>query len=345
MTAQPMTGQGADLNVVVLHQVEDACLADIAAVSPRLKVRVGATAERLEKARRRSILYPPVDLNELLPDADILFAFDLPGNLVPSAPRLKWVQLTSAGVDQAATVGLLATGITITTTSGIHAGPMSEYVMATMLMFEHHFPRALRQQIGHTWKRYSMGELAGKTVGIVGYGHIGKAVGRLALAFGMEVYASQRSVAEPSTISVEGWAVHLLPASHLHHLLAQSDFVVLAVPLVQDTSHLIGEAELAAMKPSSFLVNISRGSVVDEPALLKALQEGGIAGAALDVFDTEPLPANSPLWDLENVILTPHSAGISEDYNARATAIFCDNLARYLAGEPLVNLVDKKRGY
>jgi phosphoglycerate dehydrogenase-like enzyme len=144
---------------------------------------------------------------------------------------------------------------------------------------------------------------------------------------------------------VKGGTVHLLPASHLRHLLERSDFVVVAVPLVKDTVRLIGEAELGAMQRTSYLVNISRGSVVDEAALVRALQEGRIAGAALDVFETEPLPGDSAFWDMENVVLTPHSAGVNENYNARATAIFRDNLNRYLAGQPLINVVDKQRGY
>ena len=334
-----------ELNIVVFNQIEDDCVAAIAAVSPYLHVRVGAPAAQLAKARQHNILYPPADINELLGDADVLFTFKLPENLLTTAHRLKWIQFSSAGVDQVAGLGLESTGIILTTTSGMHARPMSEYVLATMLMFTHRFPRALRQQLGHQWKRYATGELAGKTVGIVGYGHIGQAVARLALAFGMDVFATQRSVSVPGEAEVEGGTVHLLPASHLPHLLERSDFVVVAVPLVEDTVRLIGEAELGAMKRTAYLVNISRGSVVDEAALVRALQEGRIAGAALDVFETEPLPGDSPFWGMENVILTPHSAGTNENYNARATAIFCDNLNRYLAGRPLINVVDMQRGY
>jgi phosphoglycerate dehydrogenase-like enzyme len=334
-----------DLNVVVFHQVEDECIASIAAVSPHVHVRVGTPAAQLTKARQHNLVYPPADINELLGEADVLFTFNLPDHLLARAPRLKWIQFSSAGVDQTAGLGLESSDIILTTASGIHARPMSEYVLGAMLMFAHRFPRAMRQQSDHVWKRYATGELAGKTVGIVGYGHIGQAVARLALAFGMEVLATQRRVSDPCDADVEGGTVHLLPASHLSHLLERSDFVVLAVPLVKDTRRLISEAELGAMKRTAVLVNISRGKVVDEPALVKALQEGRIAGAALDVFETEPLPADSPFWNMENVILTPHSAGTNENYNARATAVFCDNLNRYLAGKPLINVVDKQRGY
>ena len=346
MTDQRMTDQRAtDLNVVVFNQFDDDAVAAIAAVSPRVHVRVGAVAAKLAKARQYNIVYPPADINELLGDADVLFTFQLPEKLLTKAPRLKWVQLSSAGVDQVAGQGLESTGIILTTVSGMHARPMSEHVLGTMLMFTHRFPRAMRQQMAHVWKRYATGDLAGKTVGIVGYGHIGQAVARLALAFGMDVFATQRSVTAPCEVVVEGGTVHLLPAGHLPRLLERSDFVVLSVPLVRDTVQLIGEPELAAMKRSAYLVNISRGSVVDEAALVRALQEGRIAGAALDVVETEPLPGDSPLWDMQNVFLTPHSAGTNEHYGARATAIFCDNLTRYLAGEPLMNVVDWQRGY
>jgi phosphoglycerate dehydrogenase-like enzyme len=170
-------------------------------------------------------------------------------------------------------------------------------------------------------------------------------VARLALAFGMKVVATQSSVTSPQRISVPGGAVELLPANHLHALLSRSDFVVVSVPLVQETVKLIGEPELRAMKPTAFLVNISRGRVLDEAALTRALSERWIAGAGLDVFEKEPLPADSPLWDMENVILTPHIAGSHERYNERATALFCENLRRYLSGQPLLNVVDKVKGY
>jgi phosphoglycerate dehydrogenase-like enzyme len=322
-----------DLNVVVFHHVEDEFVAAIAAVSPRVHVRVGAKASQLDKARQHNVLYPPADVNDLLSDADVLFTFTLPDDLIARAPRLKWVQLSSAGVDQVAGLGLESSDITVTTTSGIHAGPMSEFVLGAMLMFAHRFPRALRQQSAHVWKRYATGELAGKTVGVVGYGHIGKAIARLALSLDMQVYATQRSVAVAREETTGRGIVHLLPPSDLQQLLERSDFVVLAVPLVQDTTHLIGARELAAMKPTAHLVNISRGSVVDESALTRALQDGRIAGAALDVFETEPLPPDSPLRGLDNVYLSPHAAGASEDYLAMAPLVAAENVIRVLTGE------------
>jgi phosphoglycerate dehydrogenase-like enzyme len=185
-------------------------------------------------------------------------------------------------------------------------------------------------------------ELYGKTVGIVGLGHIGSEVARLAKAFGCRVIATRRSAVERTS----GGAVdEVLPPSDLPYLLGESDFVVLAVPLTQETRELIGERELAAMKDSAVLINIGRGGSVDEPALVRSLKDGTIAGAGLDVFSQEPLPPESELWQLENVIMSPHLSGGTEIYNQRATDIFCENLRRYLENKTLMNVADASRGY
>lgn len=333
------------VNTVVYHRLEDEYLQQIAAVSPQINLHVGLPAHRLTDPKAQSASFPPEDIETLLPTTEVLFAFRLPDGLAQKAPGLRWVQFATAGVEQARDAGLFASDVIITSSSGIHAKPMGEYVLASMLMFVHKFPLAQRQQMAHTWKTYTGAELGDKTLGIVGYGRIGREVARLALAFGMKVVATQSSVTSPQRISVPGGAVELLPANHLHALLSRSDFVVVSVPLVQETVKLIGEPELRAMKPTAFLVNISRGRVLDEAALTRALSERWIAGAGLDVFEKEPLPADSPLWGMENVILTPHIAGSHERYNERATALFCENLRRYLSGQPLLNVVDKVKGY
>jgi hypothetical protein len=195
-----MTGQRVtQLNIVVFNQIEDSCVAAIAAVSPYLQVRIGAPTAQLPKAQLRNILYPPADINELLGEAEVLFTFKPPDNLLARAPKLKWIQFFSAGVDQVADLGLDSTDIILTTTSGMHAGPMSEFVLGTMLMFAHWFPRALRQQLAHQWKRFAAGELAGKTVGIVGYGHIGKAVARSQPSAAFQPQAKPMRKAKPCT--------------------------------------------------------------------------------------------------------------------------------------------------
>ncbi len=259
-----------------------------------------------------------------------------------AAPRLKWIQLTSAGADRLLNSGFVEQGITVTTVSGLHATPIGEFVIGAMLMWAKGAPRTMRAQLRHEWARFAPTEFYGKTVGVVGLGNIGDEVARLAKAFGCRVLGTRRSA------TGRGPAPNVdlvLPAGDLHELLRESDYVAICVPLTPETGGLIGEAELRAMKPSAFLVNIARGPVIVEEALVRALREGWIAGAALDVFEREPLPPESPLWDLENAIVTPHVSGGTEIYNQRATEIFCDNLRRYLDGTAMRNVVDPARGY
>ena len=265
-----------------------------------------------------------------------------PKSLREAAPRLKWIQLTSAGADRLLNSGFVEDGITVTTVSGLHATPIGEFIIGAMLQWAKGAPRTMRAQLKHEWVRFAPTELHGKTVGIVGIGHIGAEAGRLAKAFGCRVIATRRSA---TAVTSEPYADEVLPASELDRLLRESDYVVLSMPLTPETRGMIGEAQLRAMKPTACLVNIARGPVVVESALLQALREGWIAGAALDVFDQEPLPAEHPFWEMENVILTPHISGGTEIYNRRATDIFAANLRRYLAGEPLENVVDPARGY
>ncbi len=182
------------LNVVAFHRLEEEYLAQIAAVSPEIHLRVGLPQERLAEAAGKPTHFPPADIEELLPQADVLFTFRLVDNLLRQAPRLKWIHFASAGVDRAVQAGLLQSDLLLTTSSGIHAIPIGEYVLATMLMFTHRFPQAMRQQMSHTWKRYDRPELRDKTLGIVGYGHIGQEVARLALAFGMKVVATKSTL-------------------------------------------------------------------------------------------------------------------------------------------------------
>lgn len=265
-----------------------------------------------------------------------------PKSLADVAPHLKWIQLTSAGADRLLNSGFIEGGITVTTVSGLHATPIGEFIIASMLMWAKGAHRTMRAQIKHEWARFAPSELYGKTVGIVGIGHIGAEAGRLAKAFGCRVIATRRSATE---VTSEPYADEVMPAAQLERLLGESDYVVLSMPLTPETRGMIAEPQLRAMKPTALLVNIARGPVVVEADLLRALREGWIAGAALDVFDQEPLPVDHPLWDMENVILTPHISGGTEIYNKRATEIFADNLRRYLAGEPLQNVVDPARGY
>jgi phosphoglycerate dehydrogenase-like enzyme len=265
-----------------------------------------------------------------------------PPDLIERAPKLRWLQLTSAGAEPVLGTEIMRR-IVVTTSSGMHATPVGEYTLGLMIMLAKRWPLITRAQVGHRWVEAIIpSELYGKTAGIVGMGHIGEEVGRLAKAFSMKVLGLRRSAASRTVSSV---ADEVVPVNDLAYLLRESDYVVLTLPLTKETQHLIGEAELRSMKRSAFLVNVARGAIVDEAALVRALQEGWIAGAALDVFEREPLPDESPLWDMDNVVVSPHNAGNTEIYAQRTVDLFCENLQRYLAGEKLENVVDPERGY
>ncbi len=293
------------------------------------------------------------DTNELLAhlhEAEILCSYIVSREWRKLAPQLRWLQAVGAGVDELRPTGILDTdsGVIVTTAVGIHTTTLSEYVFASMLMFNRSWPEMVRLQDRHVWPRsanwYKLQgrELVDQTLGIVGLGNIGRRIAQLGKAFGMRLLATRRSALggeqEPDVDQVYSLA-------QLHTMLRQSDYVVLAVPLTPQTEKLIGEAELRAMQPHAYLVNIARGRVIDEKMLIRALQEGWIGGAGLDVTEEEPLPPDSPLFSLPNVILTPHISGVSVHYDKRLAVLFADNLRRYRAGEPLCNRYDAARGY
>jgi phosphoglycerate dehydrogenase-like enzyme len=271
----------------------------------------------------------------------------VPDNIVERAPNLKWLQLTSAGVDRLLDAPVVNSHITVTTASGIHATPISEYVIGAMLAFAKGFPKAFRAQQERAWRPFWPDELEDKTVGVLGVGAIGARVVKLTKALDMRVLALRRSIDRRLTgdETVMPGVDEMLPPSDLPYLLEESDYVVIALPLTPESRGLIGEPELRTMKPNAVIVNIGRGAIIDEAALARALKEGWIAGAALDVFQQEPLSPESELWGLENVIVTPHISGGTPRYMERAVGLFCDNLRRYLAGDALRNIVDPARGY
>lgn len=266
-----------------------------------------------------------------------------PRDLMLQAPNLKWVQQWGAGADWLLEHPELAEkDFTLTNVSGIHEIPIGEQIMAYLLMFARGFPQMTRAQLASTWsqKESKTFELAGKTMLLLGTGAIGAYTAKLAEAFGVKVVGVRRNPEK----SVEHIG-EMVALSDLLAALPDADFVVLTLPLTKDTHHIIGEGELERMKPTAILVNIGRGGLVDESALVRALQEGKIAGAGLDVFETEPLPEDSPLWELENVIITPHMAGDTPHYDGRALDIFLENLRLFAKGEPLTHVVDKQLGY
>jgi phosphoglycerate dehydrogenase-like enzyme len=284
----------------------------------------------------------------LLRDAEATWDFPTDGEAGPLdlCPRLRWVQTTSAGVGPAARKHRLDEAhVLVTTASGIHAGPLAEFVFAALLHWVKEVPRLQAEKAARRWDRFAAGELRGRTLAIVGPGRIGREVARLGRAFGMTVWAMARThdPGRAETLGVD----RVWERAALREMLAGADAVVLATPLTAETEGMIGPAEIAAMKPGAALVNIARGAVIDEEALVAALRSGHVGFAALDVFRTEPLPADSPFWDLPNVLINPHSASTAWDENARLTDIFVRNLGLWLDGriDEMGPKLDVARGY
>ncbi len=304
--------------------------------------------------------FEPDKMEPVLADCDIMVTFRVPENLARKAPRLRWIHLMSAGVEHALAARVFDIAqLQLTNSSGIHGTTIGEYIIGSMLAYAHQMHLPLRAQLRHEWmpNRYFMKtvfDLRGKTVGIVGYGSIGRETARLARGFGMEVFALKRN---PDERADPGWCPAGVgdpqgsipsrwfgPEQRLE-LVAQSDFIVVTLPLTPDTRHFLGAREFAAARPRAYLVNVGRGEVIDQDALIAALQSGELGGAGLDVTTPEPLDAQSPLWDIENVLLTPHISGARQGYNDEACAVFVENLRRFRAGRPMLNLVDRSLGY
>ncbi len=291
------------------------------------------------------------ELSAHLPDAEVVCSYFMPYDWRTLAPKLRWLQFPGAGVDSLAPTGLLDanSGVIVTTAAGIHAETISEYVLGSMLMFNWNWPLMVRLQDEHKWARsaswYHLGgrELAGQTLGIIGLGHIGRRIAQLGHAFGMQVLGTRRSI--HTSKEQESEVDQSFLPEQLHELLPLCDYVVISVPLTRETEKLIGEAELRMMRSNTYLVNIARGRVIDEQALVRALREGWIAGAGLDVTEEEPLPPESPLYSMPNVILTPHISGNSVHYDTRLAALFADNLKRYRSDQELLNQYEPSRGY
>jgi phosphoglycerate dehydrogenase-like enzyme len=327
------------VRVAVVNAIDPEAMAILRAVSDKATI---IDAAELTRAERNGDSARAEELDAILASVDVVYALKLPERFVSRAPRVKWLQTISTGVDKILTPELVRSPIVVTNMSGIHEVTIAEFVLMLMLMFVKGAPRSFHQQIEGRFKWFPMDVLTGKTVGLVGFGRIGREVARVARCFDMKVVATRRGTArEESADGVDS----MLPLSQLHELLGMSDFVVLALPLTDESRGLIGEAELRAMKPSARIINVSRGAIIDELALIQALRDGIVAGAGLDVFVQEPLPADSPLRRMENVIFSPHVSGDIAEYDVYAARLFAENLRRHLAEEPLLNLIDKARGY
>jgi phosphoglycerate dehydrogenase-like enzyme len=286
-------------------------------------------------------------------DADIYVGFRLSPEAFRGARKLKWIQVTAASVSQILFPELRRSRVVVTNASGVHSSTMAEHVIGMLVALARRFPSAFRYQKKRRWAQQEiwdepphLRELAGQTLVLVGFGRIGRAVARRARAFGMRIVAVTRSGRGDRRLARRGGqAERILPVRQLDRILPEADFVVLAAPATPETHHLIGAGQLRRMKRTAYLVNVARGSLVDEAALGRALKRRRIAGAALDVTEHEPLAPTSPLWKLENVFLTPHLSAASEALWERMADLVLENLERWFRGRALVNRVDLRRGY
>jgi len=276
--------------------------------------------------------------------ADVSFDFDwqAPAEMAANCPRLRWVQGTSAGIGGfLERTGLARTSLVFTTAAGVHGTPLAEFALMGLLYFAKGMPTLERWRQQHHWERHAGRQVAGSRALLIGLGGVGRAVARLLDAAGVEVTGAGRTERGRDVPGVTSYVA----TDRIAEVLPGIDALVLACPLTARTRHLIGERELAMMRPGAVIVNVARGAVIDESALIEALTAGHLGGACLDVFETEPLPAKSPLWAMDNVIISPHSASTVADENRLLTDLFIDNIGRWLAGEPLRNVFDKAAGY
>ena len=275
--------------------------------------------------------------------ADVLLSFAVNEATITKAKKLKWIQFASAGVEKSLNPTLLATNIKLTCCRGMHADSIAEYIMMQILAFAKKLPRAFNFQREHHWEFEAMlngkFDLSGKVLCIVGLGSIGRRLARMAKAFDIKVIGT---VNTPRKIP---YVDEVYSAGKLGKCLKKADIAAICTPLTDQTYHLIGGQELALMKKSALIINVGRGKLIDESALIEALKEDRIAGAALDVFETEPLPPESPLWDMPNVTITPHISGMTDNIWEKIGRLFCENAVRFHSGKRMLGSVNKKKGY
>jgi phosphoglycerate dehydrogenase-like enzyme len=335
------------VNVLIAAPFPEKLISRLNGVSPRLRISVSKAkkAEEISKDEWEKV--------------EVLYT----SRLLPSpqqAPNLRWIQFHYAGIDHVVDAPILQKeGLVATTLSGGSASQMAEYAVMMLLALGHRLPQLINSQKSSEWPKdrwelFSPQELRESNVGIVGYGSIGRQVARLLTPFGVQILAIKRDAMHPEDIGYipEGqgdpqgdFVRRLYPPQALKSMVKACDFVVVTIPLTEETRGMINAEALASFKPTAFLVDVSRGGIVDHEALIEALKEKKLAGAALDVFPEEPLPAESPLWKMPNVLLTPHIAGNTAFYDERAVELFAENLDRYLSGLPLYNRYRPEVGY
>jgi phosphoglycerate dehydrogenase-like enzyme len=317
--------------VLVLGNPHSPHLQLLKTIPPPTDMHIGADAEFIAREA---------------PLADVVLNAGFDGSLFdaawPVAKRARWVHSLSAGVEGLLRPDFVDSTVPLTNAAGVFSEALGEYAIAAVLHFAKNIPLIQRNQQAHRWEWLTVDLVRGATLGVIGYGGIGRESARLAAALGMRVVALRR---RPDLSKSDGIAERIYAPPQLHQLLAASDYVVMAMPATSGTRHMIGRAELAAMKPTAVLINLGRGSSIDEPALVEALRANRIRGAALDVCQTEPLPAGDPLYTLDNVLLSAHSADRTADFLERATRMFIENYGRFLRRAPLLNVVDKEAGY
>ena len=336
----------ADIPVLITVDMPDALLDRLRAVSPHIEIDLLPTGDASdfseEQLGEMEVLYT----RQALPEPE-------------QVPNLRWIQFHGSGIDAFVDQSLLRSEMIVTTLSGAAVPQMAEFALTMMMSLGHHMPNMMEDQREKVWAdnrftRFRPQELRGSTVGIVGYGNIGREIARICQALGAQVLATKRDL---KTLDAGGYVLEglgdseadiperLYPPQALPSMASECDFLVLTVPLTPETRGLVNAKVFESMKDTAYLIDVSRGGVVDQGALVEALREETIAGAALDVYPVEPLPESSPLWELPNVILSPHVAGTSGQYLERAADLFAENLRRYVANEPLLNRYDSKRGY
>ncbi len=288
------------------------------------------------------------DAENDIADSEVLFTASLHPDQFLRMKSLRWIHAASAAVHQFLFPELVRSDVILTNSSEVHAPVVAEHVMALLFAVAKKIPLAVRSQTEHTWAQEAVWkeapkpmEVAGSTLGLIGLGSIGRHVARMASSLGMKVIAVREHPGKEKPAGVDA----VYATSEIDRLLEQADFVAMAAPLTPATGGLMNAERLSKMKPNAYLINVGRGAQVDESALAETLRSRKIAGAALDVFEKEPLPSDSPLWTFDNLLITPHSAGITDKLWFRHYELFSDNLRRYLAGKPLRSVVSKKEGY
>jgi phosphoglycerate dehydrogenase-like enzyme len=336
------------VRVLIGSALEAGHVTRIAAVDPAVEVLYAP--ELLPTTRYAADHHgPPRDLSEadlerwrsMRAAADVSFDFDWldPAAMAANCPRLRWVQASSSGIGQfIERSGLGDSDITFTTAAGVHAIPLAEFALTGVLYFVKELPYLARRQSARSWERYTTRQLAGRRVTVVGLGQVGRKTCELFTALGAEVVGVARHADAPGAATV-------VAVDAIDEVLPHSDAIVLCCPLTPQTRGLLSARRLRLLPPGAIVVNIARGPVIDEPAMIEALADGHLGGAFLDVAAVEPLPAESPLWDMPNVLISPHSASTVDAENATLTSLFCDNLRRWLDGAPLRNVYSREKGY